>query len=190
MIACSPETGLIDAGEWQNRETAMKTLSDRFRHWYNHERDCNAKVLVMLESVPAAQRSQPDFQRAVDLMAHMVAARRMWLFRLGHGPEPPSGWSPAGTTFGDLPAMLSAVEANWVAYLRDLNDEMLSRELIWKGTDGSRWQWPVEKILTQVSCHAWYHRGQIVVLVGALGGKTTSTDLIFWDRPARLDPVP
>ncbi|MBI5867109.1 MAG: DinB family protein [candidate division Zixibacteria bacterium] len=167
----------------------MNSMSDRFRHWYEHERDCNAKTLTMLDSVPAEKRSSPDFQRAVELMAHMVAARRMWLYRLGHGPQPPGGWSPQGVAFADLPGMLSAIEAAWVKYLQNLSDEDLARELEWPVSDGSRWRWPVEKILTQVSCHAWYHRGQIVVLVGALGGKTMSTDLIFWDRPAHLEPA-
>ena len=168
----------------------MKTLSDRFRHWYDHERDCNAKTLSMLESVPAGQRARPEFQRAVDLMAHMITARRMWLHRLGHGPQPEGGWSPQGIAIGDLPGMVSIVEDAWTRYLGGINDDDLAHELEWAGTDGSRWRWPVEYILTQVSGHAWYHRGQVVVLVGALGGKTMSTDLIFWDRPARFDPAP
>jgi uncharacterized damage-inducible protein DinB len=164
----------------------MKSQSDRIRYWYDHERDCNTKTLAMIESVPAERRVTPEFQRAVDLMAHMVSARRMWLFRLGHAPQPPTGWSPEGTTVGDLPEMVSSIEAAWANYLGKLTDDDLARELEWEGADKSRWRWPVEKILTQVSGHAWYHRGQIVVLVGALGGKTMSTDLIFWDRPARL----
>lgn len=167
----------------------MNSMSDRFRHWYEHERDCNAKTLAMLESVPAERRSSPDFQRAIELMAHMVAARRMWLFRLGHGPQPPGGWSPQGGSFADLSGMISAIEALWVKYLQGLTDADLALELEWPVSDGSRWRWPVEKILTQVSCHAWYHRGQIVALVGAVGGKTMSTDLIFWDRPAHLEPA-
>ena len=38
----------------------MKTLADRFRHWYEYERDCNAKTLTMLGSVPAERRNTPD----------------------------------------------------------------------------------------------------------------------------------
>jgi uncharacterized damage-inducible protein DinB len=168
----------------------MKTLSDRFRHWYDHERDSNAKTLSMLESVPVEQRTRPEFQRAVDLMSHMITARRMWLYRLGQGSQPPGEWWAQSIAVGDLPGMVSMVEEAWTRYLGGLNDDDLARELERAGTDGSRWRWPVEYILTQVSGHAWYHRGQIVVLVGALGGKTMSTDLIFWDRPARLDSTP
>jgi hypothetical protein len=31
----------------------MKTLADRFRRWYEYERDCTSKTLEMLASVPA-----------------------------------------------------------------------------------------------------------------------------------------
>jgi hypothetical protein len=34
----------------------MKSLADRFRRWYEYERDCNAKSLGMLASVPVERR--------------------------------------------------------------------------------------------------------------------------------------
>jgi uncharacterized damage-inducible protein DinB len=113
-------------------------------------------------------------------------ARRMWLSRLGRWPQNPGGWTREGTTLADLRELLPPTEAAWVEYLGGLNDQALAAELTWKGLDGNGYRWPVELVLTQVSGHAWYHRGQIAVLVGQLGGKTTSTDLIFWQRPAKV----
>src|SRR5205814_1856810 len=57
------------------RTSAMppSTFPDRFRNWYAYERDCNAKTLAMLESVPQESRAQPNFQRAIDKMAHLIA---------------------------------------------------------------------------------------------------------------------
>ena len=40
------------------------TLADRFRMWFAHERDCNAKIVQMLESVPASRRGDPAFVKA------------------------------------------------------------------------------------------------------------------------------
>ena len=54
--------------------------------------------------------------------------------------------------------------------------------------DGKRYRWDVEGILTQVSGHAWYHRGQIAQLVAALGGKAVDTDYILWCKLTPLDP--
>ena len=44
----------------------MHTLADRFRRWYAHERDCNAKIVQMLSSVPQDKRGTPEFVKALD----------------------------------------------------------------------------------------------------------------------------
>ena len=165
----------------------MKSLADRFRRWYEYERDCNAKSLEMLASVPEERRSTPEFQKAVDRMAHLVAARRRWLNRLGHFPEAPP-FFPKGTKLSDLPRMVADTEAAWVAYLERLDDSELARVPEWEASDGHRYRWDVEGILTQVFGHAWYHRGQIAQLVAGLGGKAVDTDYIFWCNPPRIDP--
>ena len=166
----------------------MKSLADRFRQWYEYERDCNAKSLEMLASVPAERRSVAEFQKAVDRMAHLVAARRRWLHRLGHLREAP-GLFPPGTKLADLPVLVADTEAAWVAYLSRLDDRELGRTLEWQVADGRRYRWEVEGVLTQVFGHAWYHRGQIAQLVAMLGGKAVDTDYIFWCKLAPLDPA-
>jgi uncharacterized damage-inducible protein DinB len=165
----------------------MKSLADRFIRWYEYERDCNAKSLEMLASVPAERRSAPEFQKAVDRMAHLVAGRRRWLHRLGHWPDAPATF-PQGTALAELPKLVADTEAAWVAYLGRLEDRELARTLEWQMPDGHRYRWDVEGILTQTFGHAWYHRGQIAQLVAMLGGKAVDTDYIFWCKLAPLDP--
>jgi uncharacterized damage-inducible protein DinB len=165
----------------------MKSLADRFRRWYEYEQDCNAKSLAMLASVPAERRNAPEFQKAVDRMAHLVAARRRWLHRLGHLAEAP-GPFPKGTALAELPALIADTEAAWVAYLSRLDEEELARALEWQGPDGRRYRWDVEGVLTQVFGHAWYHRGQIAQLVTGLGGKTVDTDYILWCKLTPVEP--
>jgi uncharacterized damage-inducible protein DinB len=164
----------------------MKSLADRFRKWYEYERDCNAKSLAMLASVPVERRGTAEFQKAVDRMAHLVAARRRWLHRLGHGPGAPTPF-PQGTALSDLPALVAETEAAWVAYLDRLNEDELARTLEWEAADGRRYRWDVEGVLTQTFGHAWYHRGQIAQLVAALGGKAVDTDYIFWCKLTPID---
>ncbi|HMF16996.1 MAG TPA: DinB family protein [Gemmataceae bacterium] len=164
----------------------MKTFADRFRRWYEHERDCNVKSLQMLESVPAERHTAPEFQKAVDRLAHIVVARRRWLQRLGQSIQAPVAF-PQGTKLTDLPALIADTEAAWVAYLDRLDDRELARTLEWEANDGRRYRWDVEGILTQLSGHAWYHRGQIAQLVAQLGGKAVDTDYIFWCKLPPLD---
>ena len=165
----------------------MTSMPDRFRRWYEYERDCNAKALAMLASVPADRRAAPEFQKAVDKTAHLAAARRRWLHRLGHWPEAPPPAFPPGVKPADLPAMLAEVEAAWTAYLARLDDAELARRFEWVAPDGKRYRWDVEGVLTQTFGHAWYHRGQIASLVAGLGGKAVDTDYIFWCKLKPLD---
>lgn len=165
----------------------MNTLADRFRRWYEYERDCDATSLEMLASVPAERRTDARFERAVGRMAHLVAARRRWLARLGHWSDPPATPFPQ-VALADLPPMVADTEAAWVAFLAGLDDAGLARELEWVALDGKRYRWDVEGVLTQTFGHAWYHRGQIAQLVAELGGKAVDTDYIFWCNLKPLDP--
>jgi uncharacterized damage-inducible protein DinB len=169
-------------------EEIMNSMSDRFRNWYDHECDCNAKLLTMLRSIPEVRHSAPEFRRALDLAAHLIMARRMWLFRLGEWKENPGGWEK-NVQLADLPKLFADTEQAWVNYLLGIEDGTISKDLEWKGWDEKYRRWPIENILYQVSCHAWYHRGQIVELVKMLGGETTSTDYIFWNQPTII-PAP
>ena len=162
------------------------SFAERFRHWYEYEKDCNAKSLGMLKSVPASRRSTPAFSRAVGKMAHLVAARHMWLFRLGVVTDRPDSWFPT-TTLEQLPAAVEAIEQRWTAYLARLTDADLAADFVFAGGDGRRYRWRLLDLLTQVFGHAWYHRGQIAMLVKDLGGEAIDTDYIFWDRPTVIE---
>ena len=164
----------------------MTGLADRFRNWYEHERDSNAKCLTMLASVPAERRTDPLFQKALDKMAHLVAARRRWLYRLGAYSELPEIF-PTGV-LEELPALVSATEAAWVAYLAKLDDAALAKPFEWE-FNGQRMRWHLAGVLTQVNGHAWYHRGQIAMLVTMVGGTMVDTDYIFFAKPEKI-PTP
>lgn len=158
---------------------------ERFRRWYEYEKDCNAKTLQMLRSVPTAARSSAAFDRAVGKMAHLVAARHMWLFRLGAVADQPESWFPP-TTLEQLPEAIRSIEERWTSYLGRLTEADISGEFTCTGGDGRRYRWRLIDLLTQVFGHAWYHRGQIAMLVKDLGGEARDTDYIFWDRPTVL----
>lgn len=161
----------------------MNSLADRFRRWYEHERDSNAKTLAMLESVPADRRADPLFEKAVGKMAHLVAARRRWLARLGLSTELPEPFPK--TPLAELPALVAAVEAKWTAYLATLNDAALAKTIEWE-FNGTKMRWNLEGLLTQTNGHAWYHRGQVAMLVSMLGGTMVDTDYIFFAKPEKV----
>lgn len=165
----------------------MKSATDlsfveRLRHWYEYEKDCNQKALQMLQSVPPPNRSSPQWERAIGRMAHLVAARHMWLYRLGVVDDRPKRIFPE-MTLEELPAAIEKIERQWTNYLAGLSESDLLMEFTYVASDEKRYQWRLLDLLTQVFGHAWYHRGQIAMLVKDLGGTTVDTDYIFWDRP-------
>jgi uncharacterized damage-inducible protein DinB len=159
---------------------------ERFRWWYEYEKDCNAKAIAMLESVPAEARPNPTFARAMGKMGHLVVARQMWLHRLGESSYNPAEWFPVWP-FDELKAATAKVQEQWTAYFARLTDADLTRDFEYTGTDGKRRRWGLLNLFTQVFGHAWYHRGQVAMLVKDLGGMPVNSDFIFWDQPTILD---
>lgn len=162
------------------------SLTDRYRRWYEYEKDCNAKVLASFAAVDPALRAEPRYQKALDLLAHMVLARWLWLSRFGVEtpaiPTEPSGFFPEGVALAELETRVAAVETAWTSYLAKLDEAELARVFEYRSLDGRRHRNTIEDILTQLFGHAWYHRGQIAQHVRAIGADPAVTDFVFWSR--------
>ncbi|AWM41733.1 DinB family protein [Gemmata obscuriglobus] len=161
-------------------------MSDQYRRWFEYERDANAKVLASLETVPPDRRDGPEYQRAVSVLAHVVAARRVWLERLGVLPPGTATLFPDGAGFERVAAECREVEGHWTAFLAGLDAAALARTFEYRSLDGGRFRNAIGDILAQLFGHSWYHRGQIAMLVRAAGGAPAVTDFIYWCR----EPVP
>lgn len=157
-------------------------LIDRYRRWFDYERDSHAKTIASLRGVPEDRRLSPSFQKAVDLFAHIVAARRLWLFRLGQISEAPREVFPQGVALDSLDTLASEMHDVWSDYLDRLDDGELSRVFEYRSLEGERFTNSIEDILTQLFGHSWYHRGQIAQLVRSIGCEPAVTDLVFWTR--------
>lgn len=59
------------------------SMIDRYRRWFKYEKDSHAKTLDSLNTVPEELRQSEEFHKVVYLLGHIIAARRMWLFRFG-----------------------------------------------------------------------------------------------------------
>jgi uncharacterized damage-inducible protein DinB len=157
-------------------------LIDRYRRWFVYERDAHAKVLASFETVPTDRRGSAEFLRAVSLLGHIVAARRMWLSRFEVIPTPPGTLLLEDPGLDRVVAWLGEVESLWTDYLARLDDAELGRDFEYQSLDAGRFRNRVEEVLDQLFGHSWYHRGQIAMLVRAAGGTPAATDLIYWCR--------
>ena len=167
-----------------------REVAGRFERWFEYERDAHAKVLRSLESVPVGRRSSPEFQRAVAVLAHVAAARRAWLVRLGILPGPQGTLSPEKLSLAEVANLLQSVHGPWAEYLARVTDEEVVREVEYQSLDAGRFRDRIEDVLAQLLGHSWYHRGQVAMLVRAAGGEPTVTDLIYWCREGVPDVPP
>ena len=153
---------------------------ERFRKWYEHEKAANQLMLNMIDSVPADRRTEPAFGRAVDLAAHLALCRENWLNRMDNDGKSVDHWFEEGVDFDTLRQRYANIERFWTLYLHRLKDEDLARNFEFAVQDGSSYSLEIEIQLTQMIGHAFYHRGQIVMLIDGLGGETVDTDYLFW----------
>jgi uncharacterized damage-inducible protein DinB len=159
---------------------------EQYRRWYEYEKDSHRKVLDSLRAVPEGKRGSPEFAKAASLMAHIVAARRLWMFRFGLTPEPAHEFFPQNVRMEDLERDVEEMQQVWSAYYARLQEGDLSRVFEYKSTDAGWFRNSIEDILAQLFGHSWYHRGQIASLVRTLGAQPAVTDFVYWAR----EPIP
>jgi uncharacterized damage-inducible protein DinB len=154
----------------------------QYRRWFEYEKDSHRRVVASLTTVPPDQHASVPFQKALSIMAHIIAARQMWLFRFGVSQERPSDLFPRDVALSDLTGRLESMERGWSGYLERFTDEELGRTFEYQSIDAGRFRSSVEDILTQLFGHSLYHRGQIASLVKAAGGEPAITDFVYWSR--------
>ncbi|MBI3412213.1 MAG: DinB family protein [Planctomycetes bacterium] len=156
-------------------------IIERYRRWFEYEKDAHAKVFASFDTVPSDRRDSAEYRRAVAIMAHIVAARRMWLYRLGAIATAPALF-PVNPELANVVAEWREAQGDWEGLLASQTDQEIERTFEYKSLDAGRFRNHVEDILAQLFGHSWYHRGQIAMLIRAAGGEPAVTDLIFWCR--------
>jgi uncharacterized damage-inducible protein DinB len=165
---------------------------------FEYERDSHAQVLAALMRVSEAGRTSEGYRKALTLMAHICAARRLWLVRFGalagasgvpadFAPRAVADFFPADVTLMDVSARVAETQEVWARFLAGLTDEALARTFEYQSLEGPRFRNTVEDILTQLFGHSLYHRGQIAQLLRSIGAQPATTDFVFWAREPVAD---
>ena len=155
------------------------SLLEHYRVLYEYEKDCNQKMLAMLEAVPEARRRDPGFQQAVTLADHLATCREFWLDCMGKGSSELTGWNEE-CDFSTLRSHFAAIESRWTDYLAHLDDRRLAQDFEFTESNGETFRLPIGVQIEQLAGHANYHRGQITLIVDQLGGRVMDTDYADW----------
>lgn len=154
-------------------------LLEHYRESYEHEKDCNQKMLAMIESIPQAGRSDARFQQAVSIAGHLAECREYWLAHMNGEGLPPEAERDEPCDLAALGPRFAAIHARWTDYLARLDADRLGQDF--EFTDnGQSFHLPTGVQIVQLSGHAPYHRGQVALLVDQLGGEVLGTDYADW----------
>jgi uncharacterized damage-inducible protein DinB len=129
----------------------------------------------------ASLRGMPDPPaKAVELLAHVVAAERVWLSRIDSTKSPVAVWP--NLSLDESERLLRENFQDYKRTLGRLTSEGLQQPITYRNSAGDQFTSTVEDILTQVLTHGAYHRGQIAAVVRAAGGTPNPTDYIAYIR--------
>jgi uncharacterized damage-inducible protein DinB len=122
--------------------------------------------------------------RAVQLMAHIFAAERLWLERLQSRPQSVPVWP-------DFDLQRCQAEAEempnlWAQYLETIDEEHLQSGVTYKNSKGEIFTSHVNDILQHVLMHSAYHRGQIATAMREAGFTPAYTDFIQAARTGQI----
>ncbi len=157
-------------------------MYQRFQRFFQYDIDSNEKVFESLRSVPESGRATPEYQRALDVLSHMHAARQLWLNRMTARIEYPEALFPNNTTLEQSESWFRKINDAWRPFIDGLTDAQVRQTFDYESIEGDKFRSRVEDILTQLFGHGWYHRGQIASLVKKAGGTPATTDWIYATR--------
>jgi uncharacterized damage-inducible protein DinB len=156
--------------------------ADQFRRLFDYEAEAHRKTFHSLRVADSVHRDTPELQKAVDLAAHIVTCRDMWLRRISGCATLPPTLFPAGLTLSAVEGEFARVEAEWRQYLDSLEADELSREFEYVSYEGGVFRSAVNDVLIQLFGHSLYHRGQIALLLRQIDATPAATDFVFWSR--------
>ncbi|UUO07064.1 hypothetical protein M4951_01830 [Blastopirellula sp. J2-11] len=156
---------------------------DQAIRWLQYEQDAHAKTLASLRAVPAEKQEEPEFKKAIRIMAHLAVARHKWMVRFGRALDLHTTFFPDDWTLETLSAELAASHQLWESYLGSLEEDAeLEGYFEYVSSDAGPCRSMIGDSVTQLFGHSWYHRGQVAMLVKMVGGEPAATDFVYWSR--------
>ncbi|MFD2570995.1 DinB family protein [Spirosoma soli] len=145
-------------------------------HLLNYELWANQRVIESLELVdnPPA--------RAIAIMGHILSAQQVWLGRVTNETTFVSIWEDIPVSW--LGETAERQHRHIVSYVTGLAESELLRSVEYVTSQGESYQSTLIDILTHMSHHAAYHRGQVVQLIRPQLPEAPFTDFIIWAREA------
>jgi len=153
-------------------------LADYLRKELAYDGWANQEVLTTIRSAGG------ESTRSLQLMAHILAAERLWLERLRQVPQSGPVWPEPNLAWCEAEA--EKLGREWHEYLELATAGDISQTISYKNTKGEQWTSAIVDVLTHVVIHSAYHRGQIASHMRSIGLTPASTDFIHGVRQGQV----
>ena len=110
-------------------------MIEKFKQWFEYEKKAHSLTLKSLDTVPAENRNSREFQKAIDLLGHLVNARLLWLSRMGRLQDPPGSLFPQNLDINELNRMIENMNKIWNGYFEELDPKESDRIFKYKSTE-------------------------------------------------------
>lgn len=140
-----------------------------FKQLFEHEHWANLKVLETL----IATKEPP--QRAIEIFSHTIAAQRIWLDRMKEEKTELKVWEVF-----DREIMLELLEINYGDLIKLIDNQDINELISYQNSKGEHYTRTINQILTHLTLHAAYHRGQVILLLKNHVDNLPITDYIFY----------
>lgn len=116
-------------------------------------------------------------------MAHIIGAESIWLARLNREPSSLAVWPDLGVE--ECREQLADLALRWPGIL-DAHHDSLDEPVSYVNSQGQAFTSTVEEVLTHVTIHSAYHRGQIASDLRTNGMEPAYTDYIHAVRQGQV----
>jgi uncharacterized damage-inducible protein DinB len=157
----------------QNHRLCLNSVMDAIAHFtrlFAYDAWANDEVLAGLRT---AATPQP---RALELMAHIFSAERLWMERLEQKPQTLPVWPKF--TIEECDKQAAELPSLWKLYLANSSEADLAEAISYRNSKGEPWSSRRHDILMHLITHSAYHRGQVAMTVRAAGSTPAYTDFI------------
>jgi uncharacterized damage-inducible protein DinB len=151
---------------------------------YDYGYWANKKLLAVVSQLTPEQFTQSvtgSYGSVRNTLVHILSAEWGWLDRCGGHERGPA------LKADDYPTVESVIEAwakveGWMrAFLAGLKDEELNRQVEFKNPRGETRAMALGELMQHGANHGVHHRGQVALLLRALGHVPGNFDLLFYD---------
>ena len=151
-------------------------MKDHFKKLFDYNIWANTKLINCIKN---QQITDTD---VLKLLSHIVLAEQIWMKRLKSGNyQNKNFWQVL-----DIAECEKISNVNYQAYIELINgkkdESEFTNTIIYKNSKGIEYTNSINNILTHVSFHSAYHRGQIAREVRKLNKEPVLTDYIAYVR--------